>query len=192
MKYPIREWNFSELYGVEYRGSRANKLKDTYDGWDEFLVYEYDLGARETFVLKPGDLSNEIPVELTLMSRYKTGNINKNKYYDHYIQFYGSAIDLSNPKTTYADAGHVFVIKNDNGAAHNILMVGDSTQRAYRDVIASHFGTAVYLDYRIMAQVPVDVLIDTYDIDVLMVGGLYGCYWLSSGCVFNFSANFGK
>ena len=192
MKYPIREWNFSELYGVEYRGSRANKLKDTYDGWDEFLVYEYDLGSRETFVLKPGDLSNEIPVELTLMSRYKTGNINKNKYYDHYIQFYGSAIDLSNPKTTYADSGHVFVIKNDNGAAHNILMVGDSTQRAYRDVIASHFGTAVYLDYRIMAQVPVDVLIDTYDIDVLMVGGLYGCYWLSSGCVFNFSANFGK
>ena len=71
-------------------------------------------------------------------------------------------------------------------------MVGDSTQRAYRDVIASHFGTAVYLDYRIMSQVPVDVLIETYDIDVLMVGGLYGCYWMSGGNVFNFSANFGK
>lgn len=192
MKQPIKEWNFSELYGIEYRGSRANKLKDSYNGWDEFLVYEYDLGTRETFVLKPGKLADEIPVELTLMSRYKSGNVNKSKYYDHYIQFYGSAIDLTKPKTTYADSGHVFVIKNDNGAAHNILMVGDSTQRAYRDVIASHFGTAVYLDYRIMAEVPVDVLIETYDIDVLLVGGLYGCYWMSGGNVFNFSANFGK
>lgn len=189
-KYPIKEWNFSELYGIEYRGSRASKLKDAYDGWDEFLVYEYDLGEREAFVLDPANLSREIPVTLTLMDRYKEGNINKSKYYDHYIQFYGNAID-ENGKS-YADSKYVYVVKNDNGAAHNILMVGDSTQRAYRDVIMSHFGTGVYLDYRIMATVPVDVLIETYDIDVLLVGGLYGCYWLSGGCVFDFSENFAQ
>ena len=191
-KYPVKEWNFSELFGIQYRGSRASKLQDAYDGWDEFVVYEYDLGEREAFVLDPANLSREIPVELTLMSRYKKGNIGRSKYTDHYIQFYGSAIDASKPNKTYADSKYVFVIKNDNGAAHNILMVGDSTQRAYRDVIASHFGTAVYLDYRIMATVPVDVLIETYDIDVLMVGGLHGGYWLSSSSVFNFSSNFGK
>ncbi len=189
-KYPVKEWNFSQLYGVQYRGSRANKLKDSYSGWDEFLVYEYDLGERETFVLNPADLSKEIPVTMTLFERYKEGNISKNKYYDHYINFYGRCYNEAGKE--FADSSYVFVIKNDNGAAHNILMVGDSTQRAYRDVIASHFGTAIYLDYRIMAQVPVDVLIETYDIDVLMVGGLYGCYWLSGGCVFNFSSNFGK
>lgn len=189
-KYPIKEWNFSKLYGIEYRGSRASKLKDTYNGWDEFLVYEYELGEREAFVLNPANLSREIPVTLTLMDRYKTGNINKSKYYDHYIQFYGTAIDKDGK--TYADSKYVYVVKNNNGAAHNILMVGDSTQRAYRDVIMSHFGTGVYLDYRIMATVPVDVLIETYDIDVLLVGGLYGCYWLSGGCVFDFSDGFGK
>lgn len=189
-KYPVKEWNFSELYGIEYRGSRANKLKDTYNGWDEFIVYEYDLGERETFILAPTNISKEIPVTMTLFEKYKAGNISKSKYYDHYINFYGHCYNEAGKE--FADSSYVFVIKNNNGAAHNILMVGDSTQRAYRDVIMSHFGTGVYLDYRIMSQVPVDVLIETYDIDVLMVGGLYGCYWMSGGNVFNFSANFGK
>lgn len=186
-QYPVKEWNFTELYGVEYRGSRAAKLRDAYDFYDPFLVFEYDLGERETFVLDPANLSREIPVTMTLFERYKTGDINKSKYYDHYINFYGSCYDESGK--TYADSKYVFVIKNDNGAAHNLLMVGDSTQRAYRDVLASHFGTTVYLDYRIMSNTPVDVLIETYDIDVVLIGGLTGSYWISNN-VFNFSPNF--
>ena len=186
-KYPVKEWNFSELYGVEYRGSRANKLKDSYVGYDEFIVFEYDLGTRETFILDPANLATEVPVTMTLFEKYKVGNINTGKYYDHYINFYGQCYDETG--RSYADSQYVFVIKNDNGAAHNILMVGDSTQRAYRDVISSHFGTAVYLDYRIMSKTPVDMLIETYDIDVILVGGLTGCYWLS-GNRFCFSDNF--
>lgn len=49
LKSPIKLWNFSELYGVEYRGSRANILQELYDGYDEFIVPEYDLGNRNCY-----------------------------------------------------------------------------------------------------------------------------------------------
>ena len=53
MKYPIKTWNFSELYGVEYRGSRANNLRDAYSAYDEFIVYA---SAKVLFRCKVDDL----------------------------------------------------------------------------------------------------------------------------------------
>ena len=196
VKYPIATWNFSELFGIEYRGSRANNLRNTnYNGFDEFIAYEYDLGERETYVAQVGsgngDYTKEIPVTMGLWERYKSGNMRRDKYFDHYINFYGRAYDQTGKE--YADSENMFIIKNvDNGAKHNLLLVCDSSQRPYRDVLASHFGTLVTLDYRIIPYVPIDYIIETYDIDVIFFGGQSFAWSGSTQYLFNFSENFGK
>ena len=196
VKYPIATWNFSELFGIEYRGSRANNLRNTnYNGFDEFIAYEYDLGERETYVAQVGsgnaDYTKEIPVTMGLWERYKSGNMNRGKYFDHYINFYGRAYDQTGKE--YADSENMFIIKNvDNGAKHNLLLVCDSSQRPYRDVLASHFGTLVTLDYRILPYVPIDYIIETYDIDVIFFGGQSFAWSGSTQYLFSFSENFGK
>lgn len=190
MKYPIKTWNFSELYGVEYRGSRANNLRDAYSAYDEFIVYEYDLGERETFVLTVDNYTREIPVTMGLWEYYKVGNINKSRYFDHYINFYGRAYDSTGKQ--YADSETMFVIKNNNGAEHSLLLVCDSTQRPYRDVLGSHFKNVVTLDYRIITKVPVDYLIEKYGIDTILCGGQSFAWSGSSSYLFKFSDNFGK
>lgn len=190
MKYPIKTWNFSELNGVEYRGSRANSLRDAYSAYDEFIAYEYDLGERETFVLTVDNYTKEIPVTMGLWEKYKVGDINKSKYFDHYINFYGRSYDSTGKQ--YADSESLFVIKNNNGAEHSLLMVCDSTQRPYRDVLGSHFKNVVTLDYRIMTRVPVDYLIEKYDIDTILCGGQTFAWSGSNQYMFKFSDNFGK
>ena len=190
MKYPIKTWNFSELNGVQYRGSRANNLRESYTAYDEFIVYEYELGERETFVIRPENYTVEIPVTMSLFERYKAGQISTGRYFDHYINFYGHAYDSTGKE--YADSETCFVIKNNNGAEHSLLLVCDSTQRPYRDVLGSHFKNVVTLDYRILTKVPVDYLIDTYDIDTILCGGQSFAWSGSQQYLFTFSENFGK
>lgn len=190
MKYPIKTWNFSELNGVKYRGSRANNLRDAYNGYDEFIVYEYDLGERSTYVLTVNNYTTEIPVTMSLWEKYKVGDISESKYFDHYINFYGRAYDSAGKQ--YADSETLFVIKNNNGAEHSLLMVCDSTQRPYRDVLGSHFKNVVTLDYRIMTKVPVDYLIEKYDIDTILCGGQSFAWSGSNQYMFKFSNDFGK
>ncbi len=193
IKEPIKTWNFSELYGVEFRGSRASKLQNSYDGYDEFIVYEYDLGERECYAINPKRIDKEIPVTLCLWDNYKKGEIGDDKYYEHYIQFYGNGVSTENSTKWYGDSGHLFKIVNNNDAEHNLLIVGDSTQRAYRDVLASHFGTVIYMDYRIMKNVEVDKLIEKYDIDTLLIGTLPQSYWYDKWQYkFKFSSDFYK
>ena len=193
IKYPIKTWNFTELNGVQYRGSRASNVRNisTYTAYDEFIAYEYDLGERETYVINPDKYTVEIPVTMSLWEKYKVGDINMGKYYDHYINFYGHSYDITGRE--YADSEYLLVIKNkNNGAKHNLLMVCDSTQRAYRDVLGSHFGTVVTLDYRIMTKVPVDYLIEKYNIDTILCGGLSFAWSGSNSYLFTFSESFGK
>ena len=71
-------------------------------------------------------------------------------------------------------------------------MVCDSTQRPYRDVLGSHFKNVVTLDYRILTKVPVDYLIETYDIDTILCGGQTFAWSGSNSYLFTFSENFGK
>lgn len=188
LKYPIQTWKFSEMYDFKYRGSHATEVRNVYSGYDEFIVYEYDLGERETFVAPASNYTVEIPVTMGLMEKYKVGNIKKNA--DHYINFYGQSYDKNGK--TYSDSENMLIIKNNNGAEHSLLMICDSTQRAYRDVIGSHFKNVVTLDYRIMATVPVDYIIEKYDIDTILVGGLSFAWGGDSKYVLNFSENFGK
>jgi hypothetical protein len=119
------------------------------------------------------------------------GEINKSKYHDHYIHFYGRAYDVTGKE--YADSEHCFVIKSkNNGAQHSLLMVCDSTQRPMRDVLATHFKNVVTLDYRIIPYVPIDYLIETYDIDTILCGGQTFAWSGSSQYLFKFSDSFGK
>ena len=92
LKEPIKIWNFSDLYGVEYRGSRASNLQELYDGYDEFIVPEYDLGDRICYSIDL-DTGEETQVTLCLWDTYKVGEMSKDRYYDHYIRFYYSAFD---------------------------------------------------------------------------------------------------
>ena len=111
-----KEWDFSGLYGVKYRGSRSSKLRSLYNGYDNFTVNEYDLGNRETYVISPQDLSRAIPARFTLMDEYKSGFINNDKYYDHYIKFYGTATghtpSASGAYQIYKDSEYIFMIDN--------------------------------------------------------------------------------
>ena len=170
IKDPIRTWNYTNLFGVEYVGSRGRTIRG-YDDYDEFIVYEYDLGERDTYAVNPYFPKRETQITLGLFNKYKTGDINYDYGYDHYINYYSAGYD--NNGRNYADSTHMYIIKNRNStASHNLLIVGDSTQRAYRDVIASHFNTTVYLDYRIMSVMPIDEIIERYKIDVMLIGGI--------------------
>ena len=190
MKQPIKTWNFTELYGVEYRGSRANTLREAYSSYDEFIAYEYDLGKRKTYILQPDCYFIEIPVTMGLWEKYKVGDINKNKYFDHYIAFYGHAYDgLGN---YYYDSQNCFVIKNDNDAEHSLLLICDSSQRPCRDVLGSHFKNVVTLDYRFMTKIPIDYLIEKYEIDTILCGSQAVLWSGSDKYLFTFSDDFGK
>lgn len=187
LKTPKEIWNFSELYGIEYRGSRAYNLRILYDGYDEFIVPEYDLKDRECYSidLKTGD---EIPVTLCLWDKYKNGEISKEPYYDHYIYFYYSAYDEKGNDCS----NEYYLIKNTgSGLEHNLLFVSDSTGRAIRDVLGSHFGTEIYLDYRNMSQVKIDEIIKKYNIDTILMSGL-GTVWTVDEYSYRFADGFGE
>ena len=86
----------------------------------------------------------------------------------------------------------MFVIKNNNGAEHSLLLVCDSTQRPYRDVLGSHFKNLVTLDYRIITKIPIDYIIEKYEIDTILFGGQSFAWSGENQYLFKFSDNFGK
>lgn len=187
LRTPVKIWNFSDLYGVEYRGSRASNLQELYDGYDEFIVPEYDLGNRECYSI---DLATrkEIPVTLCLWDTYKSGEMSKDRYYDHYICFYYSAID----KDGNDYSNEYYLIRNsDSNTGHNLLFVTDSTGRAIRDVLGSHFDTEIYLDYRNMSNIKVDDIIEKYNVDTILMNGL-GAVWTGKEYSFHFTDGFGE
>lgn len=185
-KRPVKEWNFTNLFGIKYYGSRAQRLKEEYSGWDKFIVFEYDLGNRQTYTLNPKTLK-EIPAVLSLFENYKKGNIPSDIYYDHYIHFYGDAI-LENG-VSVDDQNYIYVIRNNSKTGHNLLLITDSSGRAIRDVLGTHFDTLVYIDYRIISKTDIDYLIDKYKIDILLLNG-FADVWTNDKFLFRFSGNF--
>ena len=186
-KEPIKEWNFTDLFGVKFRGLEARRLKDKYAGWDEFIVFEYDLGNRQTAVLDLKTLK-EIPATFTLFDKYKKGNMSFDRYYSHYNHFYGDALlengDIA-PEQEYA-----FIIRNRCNTGHNILFVSDSTGTPIKDVLGTHFDTLVYLDYNIISKIDIDYLIDKYKINIFLISG-FGDTLIKDDYMFHFSDGFG-
>ena len=186
-KKPIKEWNFTDLLGIQFRGFEARRLKEKYTGWDKFIVFEYDLGNRQTSVLDLKTLK-EIPATFTLFENYKKGNISFDRYYNHYSHFHGDAL-LEN-KTRVEDNEYIYIIRNNITTGHNLLFVTDSTGTAVRDLLGTHFDTLVYLDYRIMPKIDIDYIIDRYKIDIILFNG-FGSTLIKNKYTFRFSDDFG-
>lgn len=185
IRIPVSETSFTDLFGIKYKGSYANNLKNIYSGSDEFAVYEYDIPERTVSVIHPDSMEEIYVWELSLWDEYKNGDIDSSEYKDHYITFYGNAKDKDG--NYYKDSQYIFKIQNYYPESkHNILVCGDSYNRAFRDVLASHFDTAIFLDYRIMSKVYIDELIDKYHIDTLLLSG-HDAIWVSDEYVFSFS-----
>ena len=185
-KKAIEIWDFSYLFGIKYRGSRAKRLYEEYNGWDKFIVFEHNLGNRQTSALNPKTLK-ETPAVLSLFNNYKNGSIYSDIYYDHYIHFYGDAL-LENG-IMVNDQNYIYIIRNNTKTGHNLLLITDSSGRAIRDVLGTLFFFFFYLDYRIISKINIDYIIDKYKIDIILLNG-FGTVWTNDEIVFRFSDNF--
>ncbi len=182
MYTPIATWNFTEQYGVQYRGSRAAAVEgiSSYANvYDDFIAYEYSLPEHNTYAV---DLASGESVSIIngRWNAYKAGDISKETYYDHYIHFYGF-----DETDQYSDSSYLFMYdyakSNPNGL--NLLYLGDSFQRAIREVLAAHMKTTVWLDYRLFQNVSLSDIIEQYDIDAILISG--GSFvWMDDGYSF--------
>ena len=182
MYTPVKTWNFTEQFGVQYRGSRAAAVKDIAsfaDVYDDFIAYEYALPEHQTYAV---DLATgeSTPIVTCRWNAYQSGEISTKSYYDHYIHFYGY-----DETDTYSDSAYLFVYdySKANPDGHNLLYLGDSYQRAIREELAAHMKTTVWLDYREFNQVRLADLIEKYNIDTIFIGG--GSFvWMDEGYAF--------
>ncbi len=171
MKTPVATIDFTKRFGVRYYGSRSNTLGTTgnYDKvYDNFIVDVYDTGNYTGYCINP-NTGKQSEVRFGLLDRYLEGDINNDPQYNHYIHFYGY-----DSTDKFSDKSYVEVIINndiDQHTTHNLLYIGDSTQRPVRMNIASHMRQTVWLDYRILNKVNLDDLIQKYNIDTLLIGG---------------------
>ena len=184
MRKPINECRITETFDFAFTGSYGMSLGELYeDGYDEFSFYEYDFPDREGAVIDPDTLDEIKVAKICLYDEYQTGGINTAKGINHYIILYGYAREPGG--NGYCDEEYPFIIKNSGGNGMNLLITGDSHSRAIRDLLASHFDTTVYLDYRTLSKVPIDYIIEQYDIDVLLISS-NSSMWASDEYAFVF------
>lgn len=188
VRIPCKEWNYSELYNFKYYGSFARRLGSMYSGCDDFCAYEYNIPDRDVFAVSP-ETFEEIPLlELGLFEEYSTGHFDKSQ--DHYIAYYGYGIPKEGNEI-YREGNAIYLIKNKKTyTGHNLLIYGDSYNRALRDVLASHFDTTLYFQRDIIENydnVYIDELIEKYNIDVVLYGG-NSDIWTIDEYMFDFSS----
>lgn len=187
VRTPVYEWNYSEIYQFNYRGSFARTIGDLYTGVDEFAAFEYDLPKRDIYAIDPESFE-EIPLkELGLYNEYVNGEINTKA--DHYIAYYGRGIPMEGD-LVYGEGNAIYMIRNTNPETmHNLLIYGDSYNRGIRDNLASHFNTTLYFQRDILEnydKVYLDQLIEKYNIDVFLLAG-NSSIWTTDQYVFEFS-----
>ena len=134
-------------------------------------------------IINPDTLDEIEVLEIGLYNEYLRGDINKDVGTDHYITMYGNALDINDNR--YGDSSYPFIIRSSNSNGLNLIITGDSYARAMRDVLASHFYTTVYLDYRTLSKIPIDYIIEQYDIDVLLICS-HTSMWRSEEYLFTF------
>lgn len=187
MCVPNGENNVSETYDFVYLGSYGRSLGDLYEGgYDSFSFWEYDLPVVEASIIEPDNLEEVNDVRIGLYDDYSKGVIDKDIGVDHYVELYGIAQDKYGNE--YDDGSFPFVIRNSEGNGKNLIITGDSYSRAIRDVLASHFDTTVYLDYRTLSKVPIDEIIEKYNIDVMLISSNTSM-WDSEDYLFSFEGD---
>ena len=123
--------------------------------------------SRELAVLDPETREEKNVSRMGLYEEYRQGQIDRTVGADHYIAMYGTARDDAG--AGYADGAFPFIIRNAGGNGKNLLIVGDSYNRALREALSAHFDTTVYMDYRTLSKLPVDYVIDRYGVDALLI-----------------------
>ncbi len=184
IRKPIEKVDASDLYNFKYLGSYGTQLGELYKGYDKFLFYKFDTISRDVSVLDSNTLK-EIKVEkIGLQDEYENGQINKDITTDHYVVMYGTAKDILGNE--YLDGEFPFIIRNEQGNGCNLLITGDSYDRAMRDVLSTHFDTTVYFDYRLYQRIAIDYLVEKYDIDALLISA-NAFMWGSDKYLFTFA-----
>lgn len=143
--------------------SRESGVDIPLSGLDLFCVNHYLLGEHKTWF---GDDERTIG----LQADYAKGEVNRELEFDQYLNYYGFE-------------SKVIRLEFD-ASEHNLLIIGDSFARAIREPLASHFGTTVYVNFRILSSVDLDELMEQYSIDtVLLIGqqDAWSGYFLSGG-----------
>lgn len=102
---------------------------------------------------------------------YLAGEYSKEKFADHYIEYYGADVDF-------------LELVSDNGSDRNLLIIGDSFTNAIEPLLASHYHHTYAVDIRKYSdyQFSFSEFISAYDVDdVLILGGasvvLYQWRW---------------
>ena len=185
IRVPESENMVSKTYDFVYLGSYGKALGELYQGYDDFYFYEYNLPKRTLAILNIDSLEETEAVKIGLYDEYRVGKINKNVNEDHYVTMYGTARDIKG--NSMIEQG-LYIIRNSKGNGRNLLICGDSYNRALRDVLASHFNTTVYFDYRLLSKVPMDYVIERYGIDVLLISS-HESMWNSEQYFFTFRGN---
>ncbi len=180
---PLSENRVSETYDFVYLGSYGRGLGELYKGgYDSFSFYEYDY-PEETYAIFNSETHEEIEaVCMGIYDRYRKGKINKDIDTDHYITMYHIAIGVDG--VWYAEQ-YPYIIRNTAGNGRNLLICGDSYNRAIRDLLASNFSTLVYVDYRVLKDNPIDDLIKRYNIDTLLISS-HKSMWSTEEYMFTF------
>lgn len=162
----VRSILYTEDFGdLRWQGSRARESAASIpeEGLDAFLVDRYQLPACRTYF-------GEREQAVGLREEYAAGAVNRELGFDQYLNYYGFE---SQP-----------IRLEFEGNEHNLLIVGDSFTRAIREVLASHFGTTVYVNFRILGQVDLDELVERYGIDAALFMGqqdAWSGYFLEEG-----------
>jgi len=168
---PADEVNFSKEYGFKYLGSFGRGLGDLYSDSDDFCAYLYDTGDQDYYVLdisEDGSFEERQVPQMGSEDIYLNGEMDKSLDAEHYGIYYGCAYDYDG--TVYSDTKKIYVIKNaESVSGHNLLMLGDSYNRAFREPMSTNFDTTVYVDDRVISSVRLNEIIRQYNIDVVLL-----------------------
>ncbi len=138
--------------GLVWIGSRAREsgVSIPYPAMDTFVIDTYSLEDHRSWF-------GEIEQTIGLRKEYAAGEINREIGFDQYLNYYGfesQPIRLQYPSPDT-----------------NLLIVGDSFSRAIREVIASHFRTTVYINFRILNEVDLNKIMDEFQVDAVLFMG---------------------
>ena len=141
--------DFNEL---TWTGSRAREsgISIPTSAMDAFKIDFYSLDDHRSWF-------GENEQTIGLREEYAAGEINRDIGFDQYLNYYG--FESQPIRLQY------------EGSDPNLLIVGDSFSRAIREVLASHFGTTVYINFRILNEVNLDEIMDDFQADAVLFMG---------------------
>lgn len=158
----LRAEDYDGLLWMGSRGRECGKKVEA-EALDLFSVNQYILPEHTT-------LFGGKEQEIGLQKAYESGAVNREIGFDQYLNYFGFESD-------------VITLRYEEGE-HNLLIVGDSFARAVREPLSSHFGTTVFINFRILEQVDLEGVLQENEIDTILFMGqqdAWSGYFLNAG-----------